>query len=176
MLCMRDNRSSGLRLLLWSLPGAQSSFPPPPRHGLGAQPHGQPHCGRGPARADRHAPAAAGDGGAAVQQRQGEGGGRGREGTSQPACLVPHGAPSAICASRGGGLLAVRTPRTPRRPRAARLPPPLPFLAWHCRAERSLPTCPASSTSASPPRATTSRTRTSTTWASRPWPGPRTAK
>jgi hypothetical protein len=28
MHCMRDNRSTGLRLLLWSLPGAHSSFPP----------------------------------------------------------------------------------------------------------------------------------------------------
>jgi hypothetical protein len=27
MLCMRDNRSTGLRLLLWALPGAHSSFP-----------------------------------------------------------------------------------------------------------------------------------------------------
>jgi hypothetical protein len=28
--CMRDDRSTGLRLLLWSLPGADSSFPPLP--------------------------------------------------------------------------------------------------------------------------------------------------
>jgi hypothetical protein len=27
MLCMHDNRSTGLRLLLWALPGAHSSFP-----------------------------------------------------------------------------------------------------------------------------------------------------
>jgi serine/threonine protein kinase len=27
MLCMRDNRPTGLRLLLWALPGAHSSFP-----------------------------------------------------------------------------------------------------------------------------------------------------
>ncbi len=30
MLCMHDNRSTGLRLLLWALPGAHRSFPPPP--------------------------------------------------------------------------------------------------------------------------------------------------
>jgi hypothetical protein len=28
MLCMRDDRSAGLRLLLWALPGAHSSLPP----------------------------------------------------------------------------------------------------------------------------------------------------
>ncbi len=28
-LCMHDNCSTGLRLLLWTLPGAHSSFPPP---------------------------------------------------------------------------------------------------------------------------------------------------
>jgi hypothetical protein len=30
MLCMRDNRSTGLHLLLWALPDAHSSFTPTP--------------------------------------------------------------------------------------------------------------------------------------------------